>query len=881
MKQQVSATESGIQIENTLSMALQKSNQSRKKGLLLLVAFVGVFSSIFTFLSMFSLAYSLPVLFAAILILFTFFSYCAMKPHGGFLPVLFACLLYCCLFFRHQACISNGLMYLTNAICQTIYMTDWEYFSIDPAYSEIMSVTCVLCFLIFPIIWILCFAVLRYHNFFLSLLVTFPFIEIGLFFGIIPNHGFAFSLIAFWFAMMAVQMASSGITHNSKTGFLRRKNAFFPVSSMRFMLPETVGITILCILLVLLLFSKWILHMTGYERPEQIKTWRSDFQNYVASLQLSDKMILENYGEVSQTYDENQEMIELGKLDERIYQDTPVTSISFSDNPNSRMYLKYRTGHVYTGTNWEALPEESYQNSAIFDVFSQTDYYPEEFLYYTVPGLRDINMTFSDTTEILRKCIPYGFRENGRILCQPDHVTPDTEHYLITGGADYEMLFSDLKYLSAVTLDFLFEDYQIRQRSYLSLRYPNDTLFQTLMEEQGKETKKIWVRKNYYNADFFNKICEAGIFCGAGYSDFVREQETALPDTQAMQTLRTVYADLFTDFNAERATPSETIRKLQEIRNRICQTVSYTLSPGKTPANQDHAAYFLLENRQGYCEHYATAGTVLARMAGIPARYCEGYMIDCSQPGILEKTETDGKVTFHAEILDSNAHAWTEIYIAGIGWIPFEFTFSYFTAPAVTVTDTETIELPAAATEMIPVQESESAQSSNLSDTNTEPDLIEDLSTSQKLSHKWIAILTILISAAVSCLILLILRIARFAALRKRTEAFTQEDRKAASQSAYTYLTKLMAECGVHVHSVTIGELIEESEALCRDHMHSAKYSLSISIQLGAKLRYSPHPLSNGELHYLCQTADALALGMYENAKFLRKLYLKWFRHYL
>ena len=56
MKQHVSLSESGVRIENTLSMALQKSNQNRRKSLLLLVAFVGVFSSIFTFLSMFSLA---------------------------------------------------------------------------------------------------------------------------------------------------------------------------------------------------------------------------------------------------------------------------------------------------------------------------------------------------------------------------------------------------------------------------------------------------------------------------------------------------------------------------------------------------------------------------------------------------------------------------------------------------------------------------------------------------------------------------------------------------------------------------------------------------------------------------------------------------------
>ncbi|MDE5768972.1 MAG: hypothetical protein K2H82_06260, partial [Oscillospiraceae bacterium] len=347
MKQHVSLSESGVRIENTLSMALQKSNQSRRKGLLLLVAFVGVFSSIFTFLSMFSLAYSLPVFLTAVLVLFVFFSWCALKPDRNFFPILLAGFLYFCLFLKQKACISNGLMYLTNTICQTIYMTDWEYFSIDPAYSEITSVTCVLCFLMFPIIWILCFSILRYQNFFLSLLVTFPFVEIGLFFGIVPNHGFALSLVAFWFTMMAVQMASSGITHSSKTGFLRRKNAFFPVSSMRFMLPETIGISILCMILVLLLFSECILKITDYTRPEQIKTWRSDFLDYVSSLEFASKLP-GNFENSSGIYDENQEMIELGKLDERIYQDTPVTSISFSDNPHSRMYFKYRTGHVYT-----------------------------------------------------------------------------------------------------------------------------------------------------------------------------------------------------------------------------------------------------------------------------------------------------------------------------------------------------------------------------------------------------------------------------------------------------------------------------------------------------------------------------------------------------
>lgn len=891
-------SQSGVRIENTLSMALQKNNRSRQKGLLLLVAFTGVFSSIFTFLSMFSLAYSLPVLLTAMILLFAFFSWCAMKPSHSFLPILLAGLAYCVLFFRLNSCISNGLMYLTNTVCQTIYMTDWEYFSIDPAYSQITSVTCILCFLMFPIIWILCFAVLRYQNFFLSLLVTFPFVEIGLFFGIIPNHGFALSLVAFWFAMMAIQMASSGVTHRSKTGFLRRNHDFFPVASMRFMLPETTGISVLCMILALLMLAEGILKATDYTRPEQIKLWRSDFQDYVASLEFS-KNIPGTFGNSSvnsEIYDQNQEMIELGSLDERTYQDTPVTSVTFSDYPNSRIYLKYRTGHVYTGTNWTALPGDIYDEntgiSSIFRDFENLDYYPEEFLYYTVPGLRDMKMTFSDATDILKKCVPYGFQKNGRITCHHDLVTTETDSYLMAGGADYEQIFINPNVVTSVRLADLWESY--------TEQYGNSTL---LISALAYPDNEIWIRKTYRSERFSNRIQQAGLLCGQ-YLQFVLDHEIALPANPAMEQLRTAYAELFEDFDAYTATPAETIRELQKIRNRICQDVEYTLSPGKTPADRDHAVYFLLENKQGYCEHYATAGTILARMAGIPARYCEGYMLDCSRPGVLEKTESEtGEIRFEAEILDSNAHAWTEIYLNGIGWIPFEFTFSYFTDPGTdsleSITESGLSGLPEM-TEFTEFTESSEIFNPEMTTESGIAEFREDLSENRSesksentgessgelsgtslrnLPAKWIVIVSVLILSALLCLTAFIFRLARLIALRRRAGLFSQDD-NTASQAVYAYLTELLSECGVHAHSVTIGELLEESELLCHEFMDS-KYSLSIAIQLGAKLRYSPHPLSNGERHYLQRTAEALAQGMYENAKFPGRFYLKWLRHYV
>src|SRR5690625_514980 len=58
------------------------------------------------------------------------------------------------------------------------------------------------------------------------------------------------------------------------------------------------------------------------------------------------------------------------------------------------------------------------------------------------------------------------------------------------------------------------------------------------------------------------------------------------------------------------------------------------------------------------------------RYLGIPARYVEGYLIT---PKDIEKKEPYEKIF----IKGTNAHAWTEIYMDKIGWIPIEMTPPY------------------------------------------------------------------------------------------------------------------------------------------------------------------------------------------------------------
>lgn len=97
---------------------------------------------------------------------------------------------------------------------------------------------------------------------------------------------------------------------------------------------------------------------------------------------------------------------------------------------------------------------------------------------------------------------------------------------------------------------------------------------------------------------------------------------------------------------------------------------SYSLELDKLPAGEDAVEYFLENDMEGFCEHFASAGTLLLRELGVPARYVGGYVV--KQSDIAK--EDDG---YEATVMDSAAHAWTEIYLENYGWVPIEMTPGY------------------------------------------------------------------------------------------------------------------------------------------------------------------------------------------------------------
>ncbi|MGA4542169.1 transglutaminase TgpA family protein [Uniformispora flossi] len=79
-----------------------------------------------------------------------------------------------------------------------------------------------------------------------------------------------------------------------------------------------------------------------------------------------------------------------------------------------------------------------------------------------------------------------------------------------------------------------------------------------------------------------------------------------------------------------------------------------------------------LQAKVGYCEQYASAMAVMARILNIPSRVAVGFV-----PG---HANADGSYTVGSR----DAHAWPELYFAGVGWVRFEPTPSRGTSPAYT-----------------------------------------------------------------------------------------------------------------------------------------------------------------------------------------------------
>lgn len=97
----------------------------------------------------------------------------------------------------------------------------------------------------------------------------------------------------------------------------------------------------------------------------------------------------------------------------------------------------------------------------------------------------------------------------------------------------------------------------------------------------------------------------------------------------------------------------------------------FTYDLDVAPLRDEHALRrFVLEDRVGYCEYFATAMAVMLRTTGIPARVAVGFL-----PGRMTDPAPGGDDNVaEYTVSTTDAHAWVEVLFPGHGWIAFEPT---------------------------------------------------------------------------------------------------------------------------------------------------------------------------------------------------------------
>lgn len=83
----------------------------------------------------------------------------------------------------------------------------------------------------------------------------------------------------------------------------------------------------------------------------------------------------------------------------------------------------------------------------------------------------------------------------------------------------------------------------------------------------------------------------------------------------------------------------------------------------REPPAPDAVGTFLFRTHRGYCDQFSTALAIMLRTLGVPTRWVVGYGPGHYDPG-----------SHTANIRSTDAHSWTEVYLAGHGWVPLDPT---------------------------------------------------------------------------------------------------------------------------------------------------------------------------------------------------------------
>lgn len=794
-----------------------------------LIALAGTFGVIMTLVSSFSLPVDSVSLFFKTALFLGIFAFAAWKKKLAkfILPAFFLLLI---IFFLCEADeVILGFQKTYNAIvrfAEEFYTNTPAKFTIEREFSTVMDshVNTMFGYATAILGFIISLGIIYSPNLFPVLTVTLPALTLELFIGLEPSAWAFILVLCCWISVLTMQISSYKVrVKNNSSEFIRERkhsNTFYPTHNFKNSVVSVVGIIAAAVTLFSYLGVEFYLDRNDLNDYEKIDGARMDALKKIQEISVEE--IINGL-----TPDMGQS-VPLGTVDERKFKNVTDLKVTLPYAGHT-VYLKGYVGGTYKNNSWSAIPDELYQKySDMFKDFTEDDFIPQNMGYEFYSLAAPFNNPHNVTVENVRADKRYVYAPYFTDYSVGNHIKYVKDAYVSSKQKD-EYTFPHY--------------YNKKQTDILNMAY------------NGIDSSNGFLQNKISNFSDREKQ----------YRQFVYEAYTALPDDK-FDEIKSQFASM--------KNSSDWVFKLYSIKNRLSE-YTYTLAPGKTPAGKDFVEYFLYENKQGYCTYFASAGVIMLRAAGVPARYVEGYVV---RPEDFSWKDGQPETI---EIKDKASHAWVEIYVDGAGWIPFEMT------PSSTLPEEEPEETTAEETTAPPIAEettappesatepsvttviTENPNQSQQTDIVSVPDLDGEIPPEKKepVSYKWllwVGIIALILSAVI---------LRRLIVIRRRDRSFRSKNTNLNIRHMYSYLEALLKFIGMsNTDSLPYLEYADYIEEHLTEYHFDANFKTVMKISLAAG--FGENTLSEKEEQLMHHFTTALCGKIYSELSAIQKL---WF----
>ena len=650
----------GMKIDGDILLHVDKPMRDNLLPLQMLISIVASFSTVFLGLSYFDTGANYGLVSISIVIMCL--SFAIIKSEETFLRIIGLViigmhLLTFAFFYKR---IANGFIvvysnYLIKANKPNSVISGLVS-EIPPSEQEtvtnlfILLVTLLICFG-------MVFSCLYKINLPAMVLYSFPVFEIGAYWGWKPSTICFLTLLICWTTVFALQLvnysANKAGIRNTFAIHPRKKTFYFTSDKLKrgFFTKYIYSMFIVCLCIILLLY--FAVTAIGKDRPDKLLDARRDLSRYIEDM--SYRSLTNTLSDLNDSLLGNNNIGgtnggRLGRVDKISYNGSTARELVIEDF-NYPMYLKGYIAGDYKDNSWEETDpgnrldgftdgiDDYIQDIGFNKITKLTQYESIEYL----PSEFSVKIKGASKKYAYS---PYFTSYASDSSKGDDRCKPSTEGSVSLRSRRYLMNYYNISKAPIVNDEISYD-----LNSGLLLLASNARYSMSATETTSEY-------------DYYEYVIDT--YLDVTGSDGLKE---AINDIDSKYIGSNGYS---AQYEYGLADYSSYIKIVNGINKYFEDNYEYTLSPGKTPSDRDFIDYFISEQKKGYCSYFATAGVMLLRHYGIPARYVEGYII---HPNQLNGHNSNGMNEI--DVLDKCAHAWAEIYTRELGWIPIEFTPGY------------------------------------------------------------------------------------------------------------------------------------------------------------------------------------------------------------